>query len=274
MTHFTSTKSLLSALVLLFTLVSSTSAFFFKVRTLPRPLSSPAITVTKYHNETVRKRERRIERPRVSKALERDQEGTASAPKEDATGLAAKARKVLKYIGRLLYSVKATCAVVAIQVVLSLKMERAVIQRLPLDILLFLLEVSINRPEVMESVARELGERISSEVGKFTGKEKYEVGGITKAIVSRYTGKENYHFGDLWRATCYKFSWNRKHRISVDQSKVELKTATFPFRRSRTGKDNQKDEELESILFKITGKKDYEFGDVTKAVLKKIKTGS
>ena len=68
-------------------------------------------------------------------------------------------------VGRVLCTVKASAAIVAIQTVLRIKMEGYVLRRL------------------------------------FTGKDTYHVGDISKAIVAQYTGMEQYHFGDVTRAT-------------------------------------------------------------------------
>jgi len=247
-------------------LTGSTSAFFSKASTRQRPSPSPAYR-TGFRNETVRIRSRVTQRKLIASPTKDD--GPAPKRKDENLTLKERVRTLFRFIGKVLYKIKASLAVIAIQMVLSLRLERQVLPRLPPNILMFLLEVSMNDSKVIQSVAQELGQRISGEISAFTGKENYQVGDITKAIVGRYTGKEKYKFGDLTRATIARFTGKHKEEdVIEEQVKV-----TFMTRFMENFKGNKKEiteNEVETILFKITGKKDYEFGDVTKAVLRRM----
>jgi len=187
-----------------------------------------------------------------------------------AVVLRDKIRRVLVAVGRVLYAIKASAAIVAIQTVLRIKMEGYVLRRLPLNILMFLLEVSVTHPEVLQSIAQEVGERLSKELLLFTGKDTYHVGDISKAMVARYTGMEQYQFGDLTRTTLSRMtSWDPN---TLDDNKGGLGALSHLLRCLGTEKlCSISSKEMETMLYKITGKKEYEFGDVTKALLKTIK---
>ena len=183
-----------------------------------------------------------------------------------------KLRSILVAVGRVLYTVKASAAIVAIQTVLRIKMEGYVLRRLPLNILMFLLEVSMTHPEVLQSVAHEVGERLSKELLLFTGKDTYHVGDISKAIVARYTGMEQYHFGDVTRATLSRMTgWApRSHQDNNEDGRVALSNLMRDFGTDKLLR-SVGSKEMESMLYKITGNTEYEFGDVTKALLKRMK---
>jgi hypothetical protein len=261
----------LLACLLLSLTIPAALGFFSTENSIQRPSPSPKKTLSKFHNQTFRS-VRLVERQRVIEAIQNDEQEDTSAvstKKEDAFMRKNRIRNLFSILGGILYSMKASCAVIAIHLVLNLKMEGPVLQRLPPNILLFLLEVSINRPGVMHSVARELGKRISSEVSSFTGKEAYEVGDISKAIVARYhSGKEDYRFGDLTRATISRRIKRKAKRRSADSSSIQVHKEEVQIQEGGKGLST---EEIETVLFKITGKKDYEFGDVTKAVLKRMR---
>ena len=203
---------------------------------------------------------------------------TNTDPKQHNRGLKslrAGLQRVVSFLGKLFYPIKVNAAIVAIQLVLSLKMEGPVLRRLPLHLLLFLLEVSVSRPQVIQSVARELGERMAAEIQSLTGKEQYQVGDITKAIVSRYTGKEEYQFGDLTTTTLAKvklfFGLNSQPSSLSSLSKLDADVSQKS-RQAFMGNPQEESASLESILYKVTGKKEYAFGDVTKAILQRMKS--
>ena len=137
-------------------------------------------------------------------------------------------------VGRVLYTVKASAAIVAIQTVLRIKMEGYVLRRL------------------------------------FTGKDTYHVGDISKAIVARYTGMEQYHFGDVTRATLSRMTGcDPRSQDNNEDGRVALSNFMRDFGTDKLlGSVGSK--EMESMLCKITGNTDNEFGDVTKALLKRM----
>ena len=186
-----------------------------------------------------------------------------------AVVLRDKIRRVLATVGRVLYAIKASAAIVGIQTVLRIKMEGFVLCRLPLNILMFLLEVSVTHPKVLHSIAQEVGERLSKELSLFTGKDTYHVGDISKAIVARYTGMEQYQFGDLTRATLSRMtSWDPKALDNGKDGLIALSSVMRCLGAEKLYSTSSK--EMEAMLYKITGKKEYEFGDVTKALLKRL----
>ena len=139
-------------------------------------------------------------------------------------------------VGRVLYTVKASAAIVAIQTVFRIKLEGYVLRRL------------------------------------FTGKDTYHVGDISKAIVARYTGMEQYHFGDVTRATLSRMTgWApRSHQDNNEDGRVALSNLMRDFGTDKLLR-SVGSKEMESMLYKITGNTEYEFGDVTKALLKRMK---
>ena len=145
-----------------------------------------------------------------------------------------KLRNILVAVGRVLYTVKASAAIVAIQTVLRIKMEGYVLRRL------------------------------------FTGKDTYHVGDISKAIVARYTGMEQYHFGDVTRATLSRMTGcDPRSQDNNEDGRVALSNFMRDFGTDKLlGSVGSK--EMESMLCKITGNTDNEFGDVTKALLKRM----
>jgi hypothetical protein len=189
---------------------------------------------------------------------------TVQDANEASLGPRDKIYRIVLAIGRVLYAIKASVAIFVIQSVLKFKMERYVLGRLPPSLLIFLLEVSFNNPEVIRSIARELGERISAEICSFTGKSTYHAGDISKAIMARYTGSEDYRFGDVTRATFLRMTRQQK------AEQVGDKRSLADVMRGFGGEQFDYSKEMESLLYKITGKKEYEFGDVTKALLKRM----
>lgn len=184
---------------------------------------------------------------------------------ERPASLNDKVRGVFLLIGRVLYAIKATAAVFAIRIVLSLKMERPVLSRLSPDVLIFLLEVSVHNQQIIHLVAKELSGRIAPEICSFTGKDSYKVGDISKAIVARYTGSEEYRFGDVTRSTWNKIlGWMREHEEKEEPPVLFKNLSGFGTKKEYSSK------EMESILYKISSKKDYEFGDVTRSILKRM----
>ena len=96
------------------------------------------------------------------------------------------------------------------------------------------------------AAATKMGICLSNSVQRYTGKDKYEFGDVTKATVNKvgtgvadavqgFTGKEKYQFGDI------------------------SKTAV-----------NKIGAEVSDTVQRFTGK-EYEFGDVTKTVLSRVK---
>lgn len=272
-------------LLLLLNLVflSTIHGFFSKSNT-PLRLSSPENppfgprTSYRYLNVTFRNALRPPSHDNLSKMYIRRNGGAETVDKSAAKTVLESIRSFCLAIGRILYSIKASAAILAIQVVLRFKMERHVLGVLPPSILIFLLEVSFNNPKVIRSVAKELGERISKEICSFTGKEHYRVGDISKAIVERYTGSEQYHFGDVTRATITRVTGKKVKPFEEAEDDERNQPQAWMLAKVMRGfgtatisSTNRHNKEIESLLYKITGKKEYEFGDVTKALLNRMK---
>lgn len=116
------------------------------------------------------------------------------------------------------------------------------------------------------------GQAISS----YTGKEAYAFGDVSVAAaakmglcvadsVQRYTGKDKYEFGDVTKATVHKVGTGVAEAVQGFTGKEKYEFGDI----SKTAAHNI-GAEVSDTVQRFTGK-EYEFGDVTKTVLSRVK---
>lgn len=91
-----------------------------------------------------------------------------------------------------------------IKLIVVLEIETPVLRRLPIRVLVDILNVCLEggtRPKVVRVVGTELDKRLKRAV---TGDENYQFGDLTKRAVSQFTDKDSYQFGDITRSILVK----------------------------------------------------------------------
>lgn len=157
-----------------------------------------------------------------------------------------KGNRVIRAIRALLGYVRARSVLLVINAVLSMKLEYQVLKRLPPSVLVFLVETCVSthaRPKVLRLVAVELDDRVRSHVYRYTGKESYQFGDLTKATIARYTNKEEYQFGDITKTAIAKFTGKAEDEYQFGDI---------------TG----------TVFSKLAGKETYQFGDISRRILR------
>jgi len=191
----------------------------------------------------------------------------------DSTSPTAKLRRswIAVLFQRAFNLLRRRSVLTGIQLVLLLQLERPVLTRLTPALLMFLVNTCVEgkaRPKVLRIVGMELDRRVHKEIMKFTHKDHYELGDITKEALHRYTGKDHYELGDVTKETI--------HKLLIAQENYKLGDITRFVATRVAGEEFVKNYQFgdctKTVLGKLAGKSkdDYHFGDVSKAILAKL----
>jgi len=195
--------------------------------------------------------------------------GLAEADGSRNRASSGKTMSVIRILQTAWQRVRVSCVLLAINVVLTLRLESPLLRTMPSSMLVYLMEtclMSHARPKLVRIVAMELDDRVRSHISRYTaGQDSYQLDDLAKAAIASYTNKEKYEFGDITKATVAKLTAAAGSRGQGSRSVLHR----------FIGKDEYKFGDLSrTVAAKLSGQESYKFGDVTRRALAQLQRDS